>query len=163
MYARQQHTTAGGAGEKGFYFGLVQWWACSLLKTEGRKSTTAPAFWHASWMAGQVMQLLCPQLSSAWELCVTSTLHLYNYPSNNPRRNDKLTLMASTSAWDAPVLLFSGCAATPGVNLKTTHYLDNTQTWICVLSSPKWNELIHWPNTAALNNTVVTAFGFGLQ
>lgn len=34
--------------------------------------------------------------------------------------------MASTSAWDGPVLFFSSCAAAPGVNLKRTHIIHTT-------------------------------------
>lgn len=37
------------------------------------------------------------------------------------------TLMASTSAWEGPIL-FSSCTATPGVNLKGTHYIETFST-----------------------------------
>lgn len=62
--------------------------------------------------------------SKVWFSCEHSgkILLLYNWGDCK-----NWTLMASTSAWEGPIL-FSSCTATPGVNLKGTHYIETFAT-----------------------------------
>lgn len=62
--------------------------------------------------------------SKVWFSCEHSGKILLLYNWGNCKN---WTLMASTSAWEGPIL-FSSCTATPGVNLKGTHYIETFST-----------------------------------